>query len=449
MSLGLLLSKYNVALPRYTSYPTVPHWQSDSLDEQGWKASVQRTYSEHGHKGISLYVHLTYCESLCTYCGCNKRITKNHGVEQPYIHSVLKEWKMYVEMMGERPRLAELHLGGGTPTFFSAANLDLLLSHLAHASQRDELSEFSVEVHPSVTSEGQLRVLYEHGFRRISVGVQDFDLKVQKMIHRIQTPKQTSQVIELARNIGFKSVNVDVIYGLPGQTLDSVEMTFDHVAQFKPERIAFYSYAHVPWKSPGQRGYSERDLPDGREKLVLFQYGKDRLMKMGYEDIGMDHFALPNDELSRSFRDGTLHRNFMGYTPTKTNVLIGLGASSISDTGEAYMQNLKVVEEYALALNENQLPMMKGHKLTPTEKDTKEKILDIMCKGYVYYEGLMDETNPIRQALQPLQEDGLISIKGPELKVKQKGKSFLRNVAACFDPYLLEKQYDRVFSKAI
>ncbi|RYG02422.1 MAG: coproporphyrinogen dehydrogenase, partial [Chitinophagaceae bacterium] len=251
-----LLKKYNVAAPRYTSYPTVPLWDVDKFDTKQWLFSVKNCFDNSKNDGISLYIHLPFCESLCTYCGCNTRITKNHTVENPYINALLKEWQMYVNVLGEKPKIKELHLGGGTPTFFSAENLSKLIEGILENSEPTPDSEFSFEAHPDNTSEAHLQTLYNLGFRRLSLGIQDFDEKVQKMINRYQTPLQVELITKIARKIGYQSVNFDLIYGLPFQTLNGLEKTLNHVMRINPDRIAFYSYAHVPWLKPGQRRYT-------------------------------------------------------------------------------------------------------------------------------------------------------------------------------------------------
>jgi len=286
-----LLKKYNVAAPRYTSYPTVPFWDVDKFDNKQWLFSVKNCFDNRKNDGISLYIHLPFCESLCTYCGCNTRITKNHTVENPYIEALLKEWQMYVNVLGEKPKIKELHLGGGTPTFFSAENLSNLIEGILETSELIFDSEFSFEAHPDNTSEEHLQTLYSLGFRRLSLGIQDFDEKVQQMINRYQTPLQVELITKIARKIGYQSVNFDLIYGLPFQTLNGLEKTLNHVIRINPDRIAFYSYAHVPWLKPGQRRYTEHDLPNSEMKFELYNLGKSKLLQVGFEEIGMDHFA--------------------------------------------------------------------------------------------------------------------------------------------------------------
>ena len=311
-----LLFKYNIPGPRYTSYPTVPYWQKTPPSIDKWKELVQDAFTVSNQKeGISLYVHLPFCESLCTYCGCNTRITINHAVENKYIQAVLKEWKMYCALLGEeKPLIRELHLGGGTPTFFSPGNLVKLVKGLLENAQVHTDARFGFEAHPGNTTDEHLEALYSVGFRRISIGVQDFNPVVLAMINRHQTFEQVKHLTLKAREIGYTSVNYDIVYGLPQQKNCSMMQTMLRVIQLKPDRIAFYSYAHVPWIKPGQRSYTEKDLPDADHKIAIYETGRNALELAGYEDIGMDHFALRSDELYKAATQERLHRNFMGYT---------------------------------------------------------------------------------------------------------------------------------------
>src|SRR5215213_3642372 len=308
---SLLVRKYNQPVPRYTSYPTVPFWKEE-LEVEEWKQIFSGRFGEENHiNGISVYIHLPFCESLCTYCGCNKKITTNHKVEDEYLLAIEKEWTLYRKLMKQTPVIRELHLGGGTPTFFSPRNLQRLLNFILKGSIIHPQHEFSLEGHPNNTSFEHLKMLYSLGFRRISYGVQDNDPNVQRIINRIQPFENVKAATENARAIGYKSVNFDLIYGLPLQTLESIERTINKVIELKPDRIAFYSYAHVPWTSKAQRLFDESHLPTAGDKILLYLKGKELLMKDGYADIGMDHFALPSDDLYKAWKAGKLHRNFM------------------------------------------------------------------------------------------------------------------------------------------
>jgi len=434
-----LVEKYNVAAPRYTSYPTMPYWDTDSFVQQSWVESVKISHQESKGEGISLYIHLPFCESLCTYCGCNTRITKNHGVEEPYISAVLREWEMYRQILGESPIIREIHLGGGTPTFFSPGNLHLLINGILSGAKLHVKADFSFEAHPGNTTTGHLQTLYDLGFRRLSLGIQDFDPKVQFIINRHQSFEQVQTVTREARRIGYTSINYDLIYGLPLQTFEGLADAMHLVGKLNPDRIAFYSYAHVPWIKPGQRRFTEHDLPGTHDKSILYEIGRSLLKYYGYHEVGMDHFALPGDDLLTAAREGRLHRNFMGYTSYHTQLLIGLGVSSISDSGYAFAQNVKVVEDYLKEVNTGELPVFKGHISTPEDMVVRRQILDIMCKGETRWDaGQMsfDYFFPAFRRLKLLADDGLIKLHGSGLIVTPAGKPFLRNICMALDARL-------------
>lgn len=446
-----LVKKYNVAAPRYTSYPTVPFWEVEKWDETQWINQVVVTHKESKEEGISLYIHLPFCENLCTYCGCNTRITKNHNVELPYIYDVIKEWSLYREQLGDDILIHEIHLGGGTPTFFQPKNLKLLLDSILENTRQTPNAEFSFEAHPANTTREHLRTLYDLGFRRLSLGIQDFDPLVQYIINRKQSVADVDAVMLAAREIGYTSINFDLIYGLPKQNLKTVKNTVEEVIRLKPDRISFYSYAHVPWLKPGQRRYTDEDLPQDHEKLQLYELGKDMICDAGFFDVGMDHFALPNDSLFLASTTGTLHRNFMGYTDRSSPLMIGLGVSSISDSWGAFAQNVKKVEEYRAILAQNKFPLFKGHIHTPLDKELRKNILDIMCKGsttwnddkYAFFSDL-------HQKLIMFELDGLIELSPNKLTITERGKAFIRNICMIFDARLGENQpKENTFSKAI
>ncbi|HUC80468.1 MAG TPA: oxygen-independent coproporphyrinogen III oxidase [Flavisolibacter sp.] len=449
----LLVRKYNQPLPRYTSYPTVPVWH-EKLDAGEWKYIFTQKFAEQNHvNGISLYIHLPFCESLCTYCGCNKKITSNHSVEEEYLLAIEKEWNLYRQLMKQTPVIRELHLGGGTPTFFSPRNLKRLLLFITKNSIIHPRHEFSIEGHPNNTTKAHLQMLYDLGFRRISYGVQDNDPKVQRVINRIQPVENVRIATEEARRIGFTSVNYDLIYGLPLQTLESIERTINEVIELKPDRIAFYSYAHVPWTSKAQRLFDEADLPDAETKIQLYLKGKELLTKAGYHDIGMDHFALPHDELYLAWQAGKMHRNFMGYTTQNSGMLLGLGVSSISDTGNAFAQNEKTLHDYYAAVNSGQLAIKKGYVLSEEDVAFRNYILDISCKGTTTF---LDEHLPLLQAytfpvLAASAEDGLVTWDNSSVTLTEQGHYFIRVVCSAFDLYLQRgaESSKPVFSKAI
>jgi oxygen-independent coproporphyrinogen-3 oxidase len=450
-TLERLIRKYDVPAPRYTSYPTVPHWNVADFNLESWQDAVKRTFDESNEeKGISLYIHLPFCESLCTYCACNTRITRNHAVEERYIATLMSEWNAYLRLFGKRPIVRELHLGGGTPTFFSPENLNRLLTTLLERADIHSAYEFGFEGHPNNTTEPHLQVLHSLGFRRVSFGVQDLDERVQRAINRIQPFQNVERVTRLSRDLGYSSVSFDLIFGLPYQTLASVTNTIEKVISLRPDRIAFYSYAHVPWLRPGQRGYEDADLPSDVTKRALYEQGRRMFEDAGYIEIGMDHFALPHDSLARARYDGTLHRNFMGYTTTHTDLLIALGASAISDARYAYAQNEKIVEKYTQQVSDQGLPIYRGHIQSPDDMLRRKAILDIACQGVLSVQLLdmiADEDTIVR--LTEMEMEGLVVLTEDGLLVTDLGRAFIRNICAVLDPHLKASPTRDVFSKAI
>ena len=443
-----LIQKYNVAAPRYTSYPTVPYWDHESFSAAKWVEVISTTHNTFADEGISLYIHLPYCESLCTYCGCNTRITKNHGVEEPYITALLKEWAMYCDILGSKPKIRELHLGGGTPTFFSAENLGALISHILDNADLAPHAQLSFEAHPANTTREHLTILYALGFRRLSLGIQDFDPKVQLLINRFQTPEQVEMVTSEARLIGYNSINFDLIYGLPAQNLQGLTDTINAVIRLSPDRIAYYSYAHVPWLKPGQRHFTEKDLPVGDEKFALYEKGRELLIDAGYQDVGMDHFALKSDSLYQASQAKLLHRNFMGYTDQHTHLLIGLGVSSISDGWTGFAQNPKTVEAYLKKIGAGMFPVEKGHILTDEDLENRQHILNMMCRETTVFENGIPA--PVKERLLPLLKDGLVFFDDTTIELTPLGKSYIRNVCMAFDERLWAKQAEKhLFSSSI
>lgn len=436
-----MIRKYNVPGPRYTSYPTVPYWNETPPSERTWKFYIQQTYQASRERGVSLYIHLPFCESLCTYCGCTTYITVNHAVEQPYINALLKEWSMYVSVLGEPPLIREIHLGGGTPTFFRSENLKQLIQGICNLGSLSDTAELSFEAHPNNTSAEHLRTLFQLGFRRISLGIQDFDPNVQKQINRMQTYEQVQKITELARQIGYTSINYDLIFGLPLQTTDSIRHTMEQTIRLRPDRIAFYSYAHVPWMKPAQRSF-EAYLPEEQTKRTLYEEGKRLLVQGGYYEIGMDHFALPADALCQASQQGYLHRNFMGYTTQATQLLIGLGASAISDTWTAFGQNTKTIKSYLQAIQENNLPIERGHELTEEDLLIREHILNLMCIGKTCWDECLEENRVLNQSLyrlEAMEEDQLVALGSNSIRILKKGSPFVRNVCMALDAHLWRK----------
>lgn len=450
-----LVQKYNVPGPRYTSYPTVPYWEEASFSREAWQQSLQRAFAEsNASEGISLYIHLPFCESLCTFCGCHKRVTKRHEMEQPYIQAVLKEWDLYCQLLPDRPMIKEIHLGGGTPTFFSVAHLQQLIQGiLAKAAVAPE-HEFSFEGHPNNTTREHLQALYDLGFRRVSYGVQDYNEKVQKAIHRIQPYEHVQRVTEWARDIGYTSISHDLVFGLPFQNLEDVLHTIQQTTQLNPDRLAFYSYAHVPWiKGNGQRGFKDDDVPKDELKRTLYEEGKKKLLAHGYHEIGMDHFALKSDVMYQAFQQGSLHRNFMGYTASKTQLMIGLGLSSISDSWYSFAQNEKTLEDYYARLEQNEIPVFRGHVLTAEDLMIRRHILNLMCSfqtSWAEPEMQFPELPEVLKQLEEMQEDGLLTLFEDHLQVTEQGKPFVRNICMAFDLRLKRKvPSTRIFSMTI
>jgi oxygen-independent coproporphyrinogen-3 oxidase len=450
------LRKYNVPGPRYTSYPTVPYWDHSPTVEE-WLASLNDafTQAEKQNMGAAIYVHIPFCESLCTYCGCNTRITRNHGVSEPYIQIVLKEFELYRKKLGltKKITLSELHLGGGTPTFLTPAELTQLLGGLFEHCELHSDCELSIEVDPRVTSREHLEVLRKFHFKRISLGIQDFDPKVQEIVHRIQSFEQVKTITDQARALGFTSVNYDLIYGLPLQTLASVEGTIAKTILLKPDRIAFYAYAHVPWIKAGQRRFTEADLPSGDQKRALYERGRELLEEAGYVEIGMDHFALKSDSLYTAVQKGELHRNFMGYTARNVSPILALGVSSIGDAWTAFAQNEKLLETYTDLVNKGEIPIARGHLLNEEDLILRKHILNLMTKLKTDWTEDLEKLPFLHEVPSKLTEfvkDGLLTLNGTECQVHEEGRAFLRNICMAFDARLTRKAPEtRLFSQTV
>ena len=450
-----LIQKYNIPGPRYTSYPTVPFWNKEGITKTNWEETVKRSFNEsNSDEGISLYIHMPYCESLCTFCACHKHITTRHSVEDEYIDTVLKEWKLYVALLDDKPSIREIHLGGGTPTFFSAQNLKRMIDGIFKDAVRHEVYDFSFEAHPNDTTREQLQTLFDLGFNRTSFGIQDYDPTVQQAINRIQTYETVERIHGLAREIGYGSISHDIIFGLPHQNKENIKTTIANTVKLRPDRIAYYSYAHVPWiKGVGQRGFDENDLPKDEEKRELYELGKQLFFEAGYEEIGMDHFALPTDNMHKAMIEKRLHRNFMGYTAGKTKLMIGLGMSSISDSWYSFAQNEKRVEDYVNRVNEGKLPVFRGHLLTSEDLVVRQHILNLMCNletSWDKEEMKLKDIDVILARLTEMKEDNLIEIYEDKLVVKESARMFVRNVCMAFDLRLAKSQPEgRIFSMTI
>lgn len=449
-----LIQKYNVPGPRYTSYPTVPYWDSSSFDKEIWLELCKRSFDESNKReGISVYIHLPFCENLCTFCGCHKRITKRHEVELPYIDAVLKEWKLYCKLFDDKPVIKEIHLGGGTPTFFSPEHLTKLITGITKFGIISGNKEFSFEGHPNNTTKTHLQTLFNLGFTRVSFGVQDYNPEIQKAINRKQSFHDVAKVTLWAKEIGYTSISHDIIFGLPFQKKEHIIDTIEKTNSLAPDRLAFYSYAHVPWiKGNGQRGFKDEDVPKDSEKRELYETGKNMLLDNDYIEIGMDHFAFKTDSLYKSLNNGTIHRNFMGYTSSKTQLMIGLGVSSISDSWYAFAQNEKNIEDYYNILNKNEIPVTKGHILTQEDLIIRKHILNLMCALFTNLENDWNKIDfvSVLEELKEFVSDKLINIDGFEVKVTQKGRAFIRNICMAFDLRLQQNKPQRqLFSMTV
>lgn len=444
-----LFEKYDVPVPRYTSYPTVPYWTDDPTTEQ-WLTELRKA-AEKPDCRWSIYVHIPFCESLCTFCGCNNVITQDHNREDPYVRTVLKELEMYLEAVPdlEKRPFRQLHLGGGTPTFLSPASLKALLDPITKRfNTRSEQFDASVEVNPRVTTREHLQALYDAGFTRVSLGVQDFDPTVQYLVNRIQPFEITEELTKIAREIGYTSVNYDLIYGLPKQGPEQIRKTAELTLQLRPDRIAFYSFAKVPWIKPAQRLFKDEDLPEGKDKRELYEIAREIFLAGGYVEIGMDHFALPHDSLHTAQQDGTLHRNFMGYTEFRTDVMLGLGVSAISESPTCFHQNVKKAPDYERIVNEGRIPTMKGHLLDEDDRRLRQQILQFMTQLHVTLEP--EQVDDAKEFLAPMIEDGIVTLDGRELRLLEKGKPFLRNATVFFDRRLRTSEpTTRIFSMAL
>ncbi len=426
-----LFDKYDVAVPRYTSYPPVPDWK-DNLSTESWLHSLQQDM-QNDDFNWSLYLHMPFCESQCHFCACNNIITKNHDRESQYIEAIIKEWKLYSEAVPQfkQKKLRQLHLGGGTPSFFSASNLDLLFSLLFQDIKID-LNSFdaSIEIDPRRYNLEQLKVLKKYNFNRISLGVQDFDYQVQKNVNRVQSFELIEKCVADIKNLGFDSINFDLIYGLPGQTEDSITETAKKVMQLQPDRIALYSLAVVPWLKPAHGSFEKFEIKKGFEKRKLYEAAKKVFLQNNYLALGMDHFAKPEDALTKSYFQNDLHRNFMGYTEYSTEVLLGLGLSSISESTTAFHQNQKNLNDYFHSLFElNKIPSMKAHLLSDQEKIIKEIILNLMTKQKSKVPNEILE----KASFEDMLEENLLSIDLDYMQIQEQGIPFLRNICNRID----------------
>lgn len=445
-----LFKKYDVPAPRYTSYPTVPYWTDSPTTEQ-WIGHLKSAFDK-SSMSWSMYIHIPFCETLCTFCGCNTSITKDHQREQPYLKLLLNELDAYLQAVPEmknRP-LKQIHFGGGSPTFFSANHLRVLVEEIYRRVKIDKNNfEGSIEVDPRRTTRDQLVELRQLGFSRVSLGVQDFNPEVQRLINRIQPREMTEDITKTARDLGYTSVNFDLIYGLPKQTEESIREMAELTVKLRPDRIALYSFALVPWIKPAQRLFKDEELPVGAEKRRLYEIARGILQDGGYHEIGMDHFALPTDALSRAERDHSLHRNFMGYTEHRTDVLLGLGVSSISETPGCFHQNEKALPVYERRVQAGEIPTLRGHILSELDRKRREQILRFMTQWEVELES-EEQAQDAKSFLESLISDNLVKIENRKLILTDQGRPFLRNACMALDQRLREKApQTKVFSQSM
>ncbi len=449
------LMQYDQPGPRYTSYPTAPEWD-DKFNAEDYRQVLRQANEK--LSPVSLYFHLPFCESLCLYCGCNVVINKNHEVVVPYLESLKREIDFISDEVHPGRNVEQLHWGGGTPTYLSPQQIEKLYSHITSRFTFSPDAEIGIEVDPRVTTDEHLRTLRRVGFNRLSLGIQDFDPLVQKTIHRIQPYTETRKLFDYSRELGFESINIDLIYGLPHQTVESFQDTLEKVIAMNPDRIAVFSYAHVPWMKK-QQGSFAGFLPTGIEKFRIFASAIERFTEAGYRYIGLDHFARPGDEISEAQDNRTLHRNFQGYTTKAGCDLYAMGVSSISSFEDAYAQNWRDLPHYYEAINDNQLPTMRGIYVTEEDKLRRSVINRILCHCKVVKREVERDfninfddyfTRELTQ-LRQLAKDGLVEIADDEITIAPLGRIFLRNVAMVFDAYLQQSELAKrkVFSRTL
>jgi oxygen-independent coproporphyrinogen-3 oxidase len=453
-----LIRQYDVSGPRYTSYPTADRFVEAFAAQDYIQALEQRrTGASALVLPLSLYVHIPFCESLCYYCACNKIITKHHDRAAAYLKYLGREVDLHTKHMGMGQVLSQLHLGGGSPTFLSDDELRELMAMLRRNFTFTPGGEYSIEIDPRTIDETRLDTLAELGFNRLSFGIQDFDLAVQKAVHRVQPAEQVFALVAAARLRGFESVNADLIYGLPEQTPESFDRTMAQICELRPDRIALYAYAHLPERFKPQRRISSVEIPTASAKIAMLARSMAALMAAGYVYIGMDHFALPNDSLAVAKRQGRLHRNFQGYSTQPDCDMIGLGVSSIGRIGATYSQNAKTLEEYYDFLDQGQFPVVRGLALTRDDLVRRAVIMALMCQGRLSYESielahLLDFKEYFAKEMQTMHaqvEQGLVELDDCGIQVTPKGWFFVRAVAMVFDRYLQTDRTRAKFSKIL
>ncbi|MCW5625002.1 MAG: oxygen-independent coproporphyrinogen III oxidase [Burkholderiales bacterium] len=451
-----MLRRYDVSGPRYTSYPTADRFV-EAFDADTYVSWLERRHIGGVARPLSLYVHVPFCSDICFYCACNKVVTRDHAKSARYLSYLDREIAQVATVLQGDRRLDQMHWGGGTPTFLTPAELRALMGIVRSRFRLVEGGEYSIEVDPRSVEPGTITLLAELGFNRISVGVQDFDPVVQTAIHRAQSVEQTWATLSEAYKAGFESINIDLVYGLPKQTRASFDRTLDMVVTLSPDRIALFGYAHLPQAFKAQRRFAEADLPDGEARLDMLSLAIRRLTGAGYVYIGMDHFALPDDELAVAQRQGRLHRNFQGYSTRSDCDLIPLGITSIGSVGPTYVQNAKILDDYYDRLDRGLLPVLRGVELTADDLLRRALIQSLMCHGSVSIESLelahmvdfdtyfADELADLR----PMIEDGLVHRDADWLAVTDRGRLLVRSVCMVFDRYLRQRRAGASYSRVI
>ncbi|MDH3526777.1 MAG: oxygen-independent coproporphyrinogen III oxidase [Gammaproteobacteria bacterium] len=453
-----LIKRYDQSGPRYTSYPTVAQFH-DGITEEDYRRWAQHSNEDPIPRGLSLYLHIPFCDTVCFYCACNKVVTKNHDRATPYLDHLYREIAMQSALFDRDRTVEQLHWGGGTPTFLDPDQIRSLMKVIRrHFSLRDDdKGEYSIEIDPRSVDYEKLRTLRMTGFNRVSLGVQDFNPRVQKAVNRIQSEDLTREVTSTARELGFKSINMDLMYGLPYQSVKSFEETLELTIAIGPDRLAIYNYAHLPERFKPQRRISEENLPSADEKLDILQATIETLTNAGYVYIGMDHFARPDDELAIAQREGTLHRNFQGYSTHADCDLVGMGVSSISKVCDNYNQSVRDLEEYYRLIDAGRLPLERGIELEPDDLLRREAITQLMCHFVLDMKALEEKWNfnyklhfkKELEDLQTMQADGLLNIKNDILTVLPPGRLLVRNICMVFDKYLRDNKTQVRFSKVI
>jgi oxygen-independent coproporphyrinogen III oxidase len=438
-----LLAKLDVPGPRYTSYPAVPDW-SDHFDAVEHRRALEQAASAGPRDSLSLYVHVPFCREMCSYCGCNVVVARHQSAADGYLEVLAREARLVGSLLGGRNRLSRVHLGGGTPTFLDERQLIKLWDSISSVFQVEPGAELAVEINPVWTTAAQIALLGLFGFNRLSIGVQDLDPGVQESIGRVQTIEQTWAAVEVARGVGFESINMDLIYGLPRQTEATMEHTVRQVIAMRPNRVALFSFAYVPSLKPHQRRLPVAEMPGGPLKLALFQQAADAFEDAGYQRIGFDHFALPEDPLARAATDGTLSRDFQGYTVERAPQTIGLGPSAISDLGYAYAQIHKSLRSWRDALDGGCLPTSNGCWLSSEDRSRRALIRDLMCNFRVTLDPVEHEGELV--AMASAAREGLVELDGTTAHATPLGRLFVRNLAMLLDPRL---RADRVHSRAV